>query len=120
MLHLWSAIRGLPAKLSKIEKRDVRFFIQRLTRGWDDSETWSLDHSFAKMIAPRLRRFREITIATPPDKTPDEWTVILDTMIEGFKFIGSEEFFLTDDEEKHEVARKALDLFSQNYYDLWW
>lgn len=34
-------------------KRIMKFFYQRITRGWDDSETWDLDTEFYKWIYPR-------------------------------------------------------------------
>lgn len=46
-------------------KRKIKFFFQRVIRGWDDSETWSLDYEFYKWLLPRLKRFEELTIAYP-------------------------------------------------------
>lgn len=120
MFHLWAAIRGLPARLDKITERDVKFFFQRLTRGWDDGETFSMDHSLAKLIAPRLRRFREVSIKCPMDMDSMTWRHILDTMIEGFEFIASDEYFTNEDDEMHDKAREALNLFNRYYYELWW
>lgn len=129
MFHVWEAIVGLkPEEIlrhyrlrdTRLLKRDVRFFVQRFTRGWDDGETFSLDHSLAKLIAPRLRRYRELSIGTPPDVGHDTWERILDTMVEGFEFIASEEYFNTEDEEKHAKAREARDLFHRHFHELWW
>lgn len=33
---------------------------QRITRGWDDSDTWNLDTTFAAYMLPRLRRYRKL------------------------------------------------------------
>lgn len=41
-------------------KRFWKFLRQRITRGWDDSETWSLDSKITEFILPRLKRFKEI------------------------------------------------------------
>jgi len=41
--------------------------LQRLTRGWDDSDTWSLDVSVAKFLLPRLKRYRELRQGVPAD-----------------------------------------------------
>lgn len=35
----------------------VQRFFQRLFRGWDDSETWSLDYTFYKWFYTRLKRY---------------------------------------------------------------
>lgn len=46
-------------------KRKIKFFFQRLFRGWDDSDTWCLRQVFYKWLRPRLKRFAEITCAYP-------------------------------------------------------
>src|SRR5262245_28137695 len=46
-----------------IGKRDAErerlYAKQRKERGFDDSETYSLSHTFARFIYPRLKRFRD-------------------------------------------------------------
>src|SRR5271154_326089 len=76
---------------SKIKsfKRSIRFWWQRRIRGWDDSQTWSLDHSLAKLILPRLKRFQELSIGRPSDMTEKKWNDILDEMIFGFEWYAS-------------------------------
>src|SRR5688572_28721580 len=39
--------------------RPIQFFWQRMTRGFDDSCTWSLDCHLAELILPRLKLFRK-------------------------------------------------------------
>lgn len=103
----------------RLKKRSFRFLQQRLTRGWDDSETWSLDYSLAKLILPRLKRFRQITIATPGYLEEAEWQEKLDKMIAAFEFGASEERWSAGPEEykKHE---EGLKLFAEYYWALWW
>jgi hypothetical protein len=100
-------------------KRARRFFWQRMTRGWDDSETWSLDYSLAKVILPRLKRFKQITIATPGELKEQEWNDILDKMIVTFEFAASEERWnaTPEDYDKH---NEGLKLFAEYYWALWW
>jgi len=107
-------------KLTKLQlsKRDIKFFFQRLFRGWDDGDTFSLDHSLAKLIAPRLKRFKEVSIAVPYGVEEKEWAEMLDTMIASFEYFGSETRWLNPQEEiKHQ---KGIDLFSKYYTSLWW
>lgn len=101
------------------DKRARKFFWQRLTRGWDDSETWSLDHSLAKLILPRLKRFKQITIGIPGDMKEREWNDILDKMIASFEFAASEERWKAtpEDYDKH---KEGLQLFAEYYWALWW
>lgn len=42
------------------ESMENKFAKQRATRGFDDSEIWSLDHTICKFMIPRLERFIEI------------------------------------------------------------
>lgn len=42
-------------------RRRLRFLYQRWTRGFDDSELWSLDYTLAHWLLPRFLRFRDIT-----------------------------------------------------------
>ena len=100
-------------------KRDIKFFIQRRARGWDDGDTFSLDHSLAKVILPRLKRFRQVTIATPASLDEQEWKDILDEMIETFEFIASDKYWNATAED-YERLGKGLDLFAKHYFGLWW
>lgn len=103
----------------RLIKRDIRFFFQRLTRGFDDSTTWSLDYSLPPVILPRLKRFKEVTIAVPQDMTQEEWHEILDKMIAAFEFAGSDARWeaTPGDFEKYQ---EGLDLFAKYYFLLWW
>jgi hypothetical protein len=100
-------------------KRDIRFFWQRRTRGWDDGDTFSLDHSLAKVILPRLKRFKEVTIAYPSDMSEKEWAENLDKMIAAFEFAGSEERWMAGPKE-YEKHQEGIDLFAKHYWGLWW
>lgn len=47
-------------------RREITFFWQRRTRGFDDSELWSLDHTFIKYMLPRLKAFRNLRNGAGP------------------------------------------------------
>ena len=100
-------------------KRDVRFFWQRRTRGWDDSETFSLDHSLAKLILPRLKRFKEVTIGIPGNLKEDEWNLILDKMIAAFEFAASDKRWVAESEE-YQKHNEGIKLFAEHFWSLWW
>jgi hypothetical protein len=61
--------------------RDLKFLKQRIIRGWDDSETWSLDFTVAKFMLPRLIRFKELKCGYPCNLTKEEWDKILDEIL---------------------------------------
>ena len=99
-------------------KRDVKFFFQRMTRGWDDSETWNLDTRLAEHILPRLKRFREVTIGCPADISWEEWTAALDKMIAAFEWHAAD--VNERDENFYTEAQKGIELFAKYYGYLWW
>ena len=101
-------------------KRSFKFLIQRMTRGWDDSETWSLDYSLGKLILPRLKRFRELNIAYPPDMTKEQWDSIIDQMIWSFEFISSDKRWDCYDKEEWDKFYRGMTPFTEYYANLWW
>jgi hypothetical protein len=72
-------------------QRPVVFFYQRLTRGWDDSETWNLDYTVAKLMAPRIRRYKELAMSHPSTLTEEEWDTILGKVLWSFDYILDED-----------------------------
>lgn len=102
--------------ISENDERYDKFKKQREERGFDDTETWSLDVTFAKFLVPRLKRFKELNNGIPNGLNEQEWNNILDEMIEGFEGI------ITDDliNPRNEKADKALKLFTEHYFSLWW
>jgi hypothetical protein len=111
-------------------KQQIKFFGQRLFRGWDDSDTWSLDYSLAKQILPRLERLRqkiEQCPATPllDDDDCKKWLDILDKMVFAFTKIieqndGEKMFSIDDERKENEKIQEGLDLFGKYYRNLWW
>lgn len=101
------------------DKREKKFKEQRLVRGFDTSECWSLDITIAKFILPRLIEFKEKTIGTPTMiKTAEQWLKILSKMIVAFELISKENHISNDEENKK--IQKGLDLFRKYYFSLWW
>lgn len=104
---------------SKDDNREVDFSKQRIERGFDDSETWSLDNTISNFIIPRLRRFNEIKPNYPPDLSMSEWTDKINKMIEAFELnIKDTNSFISEDEQ--EKITEGLDLFRQYFFNLWW
>lgn len=111
-------------------KQSVKFFEQRLFRGWDDSETWSLDYSLAKHILPRLERLRQKVSQSPATPLLDDddckkWFDTLDKMIFAFTKIieqndGEETLSIDDENKENEKIQEGLDLFGKHYRNLWW
>ena len=102
------------------EKRQRRFFWQRITRGWDDSETWSLDQPLAKLIAPRLRRFSELRGGHPHGMTEQEWHDTIMKMVDAFEWYASDERWGKDEFKNIEKHQEGIELFAKHYAGLWW
>lgn len=105
------------------DKRADEWKLQRLTRGFDDTELWSLDCTIARFIAPRLKAFKEHAKQVgdhPGSITSTEWQEILETMIKGFE-IYPEHFNWDSNEidENWKTVDKAMSLFHKWFFNLW-
>ena len=114
---------GIPnVCFSLIDETDDRwgeYTKQRLERGFDDSETWSLDGTISKFIYPRLKVFLEDTkhlSCHPAGIDFDEWISILERMVKGFELLSLDEV-KTNDEDV--IIEEALDLFRKHFHSLW-
>ena len=108
--------------MKKDGARDKVFAKQRKERGFDDSETWSLDHTLAKWLAPRLKRYKEINIIVGPIDKGRNWNQILDEMITTFEFLASEERWNVADpkDKRWKQVKVGLELFAKYCTNLWW
>ncbi len=99
------------------DDREPDMIRQRIERGFDDSETWSLTDTIANFIIPRLERFIEITIKM--GESP-EYIKDLDDLLIAMKLIARNNGnrIFTNEEEK--VISKGLDIFPQVFMGLWW
>lgn len=95
-----------------------KFKKQRLTRGYDDSEIWSLYNTISKFIYPRLITFKENCISCPSNLSNDKWNEYLDIMIFAFKCFSSGDAFGLNKEDR-EKAFEGLDLFNKYFLHLW-
>ena len=112
-----------PEEKSELAKK---YKEQRMTRGFDDSETWNLDITIAKFLVPRLKVFKECNKdCYPCHLTEKKWNKIIDEMIEGFelcitKDVGEYEHIFNTRNEKYSKINKALKHFSKYFNYLWW
>ena len=102
------------------DSREIDYSKQRILRGFDDSETWSLTDTICNFIIPRLIRFKEISATIPRQLTEDEWNLILDKMINAFQLTSKDNGsrIWTDDESNQ--IKEGLDLFREWFMGLWW
>ena len=87
-----------------------------------EEELWSLDHTIAKFIVPRLKKFQQLLadpscVAGPPHSIArEEWALILNRMIYSFDKISSDTVNYSDDPK----IQEGIDLFAKWYRCLWW
>lgn len=99
-------------------KRMLKYWWQRRTRGFDDSEMWSLDYSLAEHIVPRLKRFKEVSCSYPQDyESLEAWQGDIQIMIDAFERIADNEDMKL---EEYDEVNRGLDLFRDRYFNLWW
>ncbi len=103
-------------------KRGFKYAFQKFFRGWDDGDTWNLDLALAKLILPRLKRFKELNIGYPSDMSFEEWNETIDKMIYSFEFYKNGKQFDWSVDNKKEWAKvdEGMKLFGKHYGHLWW
>lgn len=116
------AMIGVPnICFSLIKKTDSRFAEtaqQRIERGFDDSETWSLTDTIANFISPRLKRYQEIAEKAIV-QSPEEKANIL-AFTDMLDLVRRDEGAMTfTDDEKNRV-KAGLESFQHIFLGLWW
>ena len=125
------------------EKSALEMQAQRLERGFDDTETWNLNSTICRFIAPRLKRFIELTDGYPasfvdPDGM-EKWRDILREMLWSFENYDIDDiswnsdtlepdpegtyFYDLPDETKEKITAKykrGFKLFHDYFESLWW
>lgn len=103
------------------DKRSKKFKKQRINHGFDDSETWSLDCTIAKFLLPRLERLYDIKYIIYGGQCADHKSrkKALKHMIQAFRIIASESYFLPSKEDQKKIDR-GLKKFYKYYGSLWW
>lgn len=100
------------------DNREELFIKQRRSRGFDDSETWSLRDTISNFIIPRLERYIEIT----EDKinTPTETEEKIKSFLIAMKLTSRENgcFILTEKETKE--FEEGIENFADIFLGLWW
>lgn len=98
------------------DTREELYKQQRIERGFDDSETWSLDGTFSKFMLPRLERYREITKDMFSEQ--DDFNIKIEELIESLKIHICEDTIHTN--ETREQIKKGLRHLPEIYLGLWW
>ena len=109
--------------IDEADDREEKYKAQRIERGFDNSELWSLDYTIARFIHPRLVEFKKDLHGWPGGLESFEvWTEILDKMILAFSYLADdEEHFISMEHEnmKNDKIDEGLKLFAEYYRGLW-
>jgi hypothetical protein len=104
----------------KDDTREKRFIKQRINRGFDDSETWSLRDTIANFILPRIKVFRKITCGTPSILENEKaWDDILAKIERAFELVAKDNTYSWTKEEI-KAYEEGMQLFAEYFMDLWW
>lgn len=94
-------------------KRWCKFWWQRRTRGFDDSELWNLDYAVYQFIYPRFLAWRKFTrILLTEDENKE-----LDLIEESLKFHSSEERWKFWEWNKYEKGLDLLRVWMERLWD---
>ena len=96
------------------DEREELFTKQRIERGFDDSETWSLDGTFSEFMLPRLERYREITKGMFIER--DDFNQKIDELIESLKIHVESNGYISE----REKIMNGLKHFPEIFLGLWW
>ena len=89
---------------------------QREERGWDDTELWNLDHTIARFVYPRLKRFIELEPKSyPTDFTYEEWIETLKKMLYSFECIVNDSI----NREEYNKVQEGFELFGKYFQTIW-
>lgn len=103
----------------RLVKRDFLLFKQRRTKGFDDSETWSLDHTIAKFALPRLKVFKNLNKSHPEKLTHQEWKDIIDEMIYAMEYYNDLDNNMYSNKFDYTRIEKGCKLFGEYFGNLW-
>ena len=105
-----------PEKLERYKK-------QREENGFDDTETWYLDKTFALFLIPRLKRFIQVNNGFPNGETIESYNEKLNYIVKAFEeYYNDENVEVSLDLEKERLsnAKKAVAILGEIWFDLWW
>jgi hypothetical protein len=101
-------------------KRWIKHRYQKITRGFSDDETWSLDVTIADFVIPRLKRYKQLANGYPPDLTEKKWKSYQNEMIWAFEHLQKDMYLASDWKKKGERMKNGLALFAKYLPSLWW
>lgn len=104
--------------LTNIEDgREKEYKKQRIKRGFDDSELWSLDCTIADFILPRLKEFKKDYKRIVVDET--HMIRDINRMIKAFKLVSRDDGSQIWNEKETKQYKKGIKVFAKRFGGLW-
>jgi len=100
------------------DTREPELARQRITRGFDDSETWSLSDTIANFILPRLERFIELEKIFL--KRDSKWDYDLQNILSALKLVVRDSGSRIYSEPELKIINTGLNAFKRRFMQLWW
>lgn len=102
----------------KTDDREPEFIKQRIERGFDSSETWSLCNTIADFIIPRLEVFQEIVKdVNEPDKVFEKQ---IKEFLTALKLIQRDDGAWNFSDGEQAMIDKGLNSFPKIFMSLWY
>ena len=103
------------------DKRRIKWFFQKITKGYSDADLWCLNYHLAKLINKRLKAFRVGQVGHPCNLTAEGWREILDEMIWAFDYIIKDDDFgwKPSGDKDEERFDNGMKLFCEYFRGLW-
>ena len=103
----------------------IKYFFQKIFRGFSDQETWNLDTGILEYVYPRLKRYKEIAFGWPTDfESEEEWKEVLDKIILWIEYQIDKRDWLEDFKENgveySKYYEEGLNLFNKYWSHFWW
>lgn len=111
--------------------RNIKYWLQRRTRGWSDDETWNLNYEFILWLNSRFKKYREQAIKMVDleyyrfeykDNIYTQLQVI-DRIIELTDYIINNDYYemmWSDVEHLEAMKNEIFDLFKMSFGAMWW
>ena len=111
--------------------RNIKYWLQRRTRGWSDDETWNLNYELILWLNSRFKKYREQAIKIVnleyykfeyKDKIYTQLQVI-DRIIELTDYIINNDYYEMmwyDVEHLEAMKNEIFDLFKMSFGAMWW
>jgi len=102
----------------KNDDREKEYVKQRIERGFDDSETWSLGDTIANFIVPRLELY--IELASQHIIIKDDFKEGIESFLDAMKLLSRDNGIRIFNDKEKERVEKGLKAFPNIFYGLWW